>query len=168
MRKFIKISFLLTMFAFVAMNVQAQKFGYIDSQALLAEMPRAKQAQANLEIFEKQLTAKIETRMTAFQTKQQELYTAQQQGTITAKNLEAEAKKLEAKQQEIVALQQDLTRQFEERRVSELQPIYDDINSAIKSVAKENGYQFIFEKASLLYTDDSTDVSALVKTKLNM
>jgi len=168
MRKFIKISFLLTMFAFVAMNVQAQKFGYIDSQSLLAEMPRAKQAQANLEIFEKQLTAKIETRMTAFQNKQQELYTAQQQGTITEQNLKAEAKKLEAKQQEIVALQQDLTRQFEERRVSELQPIYDDINAAIKAVAKENGYQFIFEKASLLYTDDSTDVSALVRTKLNM
>ena len=33
-------------------------------------------------------------------------------------------------------------------------------------VAKENGYQFIFEKKTLLYFDDAMDVSAQVKAKL--
>ena len=53
MRKFIKISCLLVMFTMVTMSAQAQKFGFIDSDALLVEMPKVKQARANLEVLQK-------------------------------------------------------------------------------------------------------------------
>ena len=166
MRKFIKISFLLAMFAFVAVNAQAQKFGYIDSDALLAEMPKVKQARANLEVLQKQLTTKGENMVKDFQTKLQALETKRQQGTITQKDLEAEAKKLEAKQLEIQKYEQDMYKQLAEREQKELQPILNEVNDAIQAVAKENGYQFIFEKKTLLYFDDAMDVSAMVKAKL--
>ena len=52
MRKFIKISCLLVMFTMITMSAQAQKFGFIDSDALLLEMPKVKQARANLEVLQ--------------------------------------------------------------------------------------------------------------------
>ena len=168
MRKFIKISFLLAMFAFVALNAQAQKFGFIDSDALLAEMPKVKQAKANLEVLQKQLQTKGQNMVNSFQTKYQDLETRRQQGTITQQELEKQAKDLEKKQLEIQQYEQEMIKQLGEREQKELQPILDEVTSAIQAVAKENGYQYIFEKKTLLYFDSAMDVSALVRAKLNM
>ena len=168
MRKFIKISWLLVMFTMITMSAQAQKFGFIDSDALLIEMPKVKQARANLEVLQKQLQTKGQNMVTDFQTKYQSLDTQQKQGTITQKNLEIESKKLEKKQAEIQKFEQDMITQLQEREQKELQPILDEVNAAIKAVAKENGYQFIFEKKTLLYFEDGMDVGALVKAKLKM
>jgi Skp family chaperone for outer membrane proteins len=51
-----------------------------------------------------------------------------------------------------------------------MQPILDKVNAAIKAVAEEHGYQFIFDAQSgvILYADESADITALVKAKLNM
>jgi len=51
-----------------------------------------------------------------------------------------------------------------------LQPIYDKVNTAIKAVAEEEGYAFIFDGSTqvLLYADETTDVSSKVKAKLGM
>jgi len=168
MRKFIKISFLLAMFAFVATNTQAQKFGFIDSDALLAEMPKVKQARANLEVLQKQLQTKGQNMVTDFQTKYQDLEKRRQAGTITQKELEDNAKKLEKKQLEIQQYEQDMMKQLSEREQKELQPILDEVTGAIQAVAKENGYQYIFEKKTLLYFDSAMDVSTLVRAKLKM
>jgi outer membrane protein len=168
MRKFIKISCLLVMFTMVAMSTQAQKFGFIDSDALLFEMPKVKQAKANLEVLQKQLQTKGQNMVTEFQTKYQQLETQKAQGTITQKNLETELKKLEKKQGEIETFEQDMVRQLQEREAKELQPILDEVTVAIKAVAKENGYQFIFEKKTLLYFEEGMDVGAMVKAKLKM
>ena len=168
MRNFIKISFLLAMFTFVALNTQAQKFGYIDSDAILAEMPKVKSARANLEVLQKQLQTKGENMVKNFQTKYQELQQRQQAGTITQKELEVEGQKLEKKQAEIQAYEQSMMQQLSAREQKELQPIFDEVSAAIKAVAKENGFQFIFEKKTLLYFDNSMDVSNMVKAKLKM
>ncbi|MEM6964712.1 MAG: OmpH family outer membrane protein [Bacteroidota bacterium] len=168
MRKFIKISFLLAIFAFVAFNAQAQKFGYVDSDAILAEMPKVKQARANLEVLQKQLTKKRQDMVNDFQTKYATLQDRQQKGDITQKDLEAEAKKLETKQAEIQKYEQDMYKKLADKEQEELKPILDEVNDAIQAVAKENGYQFIFEKKTLLYFDNAMDVGSLVKAKLNM
>ena len=168
MRKFIKISCLLVMFTMITMSAQAQKFGFIDSDALLIEMPKVKQARANLEVLQKQLQTKGQNMVTDFQTKVTALQTKSQQGLITPKDAADEEKKLMKKQEEIQAFEQDMIRQLQEREAKELQPILDEVNAAIKAVAKENGYQFIFEKKTLLYFEDSMDVGTLVKAKLKM
>lgn len=168
MRKFIKISCLLVMFTMITMSAQAQKFGFIDSDALLIEMPKVKQARANLEVLQKQLQTKGQNMVTDFQTKVTALQTKSQQGLITPKDAAEEEKKLMKKQEEIQAFEQDMIRQLQEREAKELQPILDEVNAAIKAVAKENGYQFIFEKKTLLYFEDSMDVGSLVKAKLKI
>jgi outer membrane protein len=151
MRKFIKISCFLVMFSMITMSAQAQKFGFIDSDAILIEMPKVKQARANLEVLQKQLQTKGQNMVTDFQTKVAALQDKSQKGLITPKDAADEEKKLLKKQEEIQAFEQDMIRQLQEREQKELQPILNEVNDAIKAVAKENGYQFIFEKKTLLY-----------------
>jgi len=168
MRKFIKISCFLVMFSMITMSAQAQKFGFIDSDAILIEMPKVKQARANLEVLQKQLQTKGQNMVTDFQTKVAALQDKSQKGLITPKDAADEEKKLLKKQEEIQAFEQDMIRQLQEREQNELQPILNEVNDAIKAVAKENGYQFIFEKKTLLYYEDAMDVGVLVKAKLKM
>jgi outer membrane protein len=51
-----------------------------------------------------------------------------------------------------------------------MQPILDKVNEAIQSVAKEQGFHYIFDANSgvILYADESTDVTNLVKAKLGI
>jgi outer membrane protein len=152
----------------ITMSAQAQKFGFIDSDAILIEMPKVKQARANLEVLQKQLQTKGQNMVTDFQTKVAALQDKSQKGLITPKDAADEEKKLLKKQEEIQAFEQDMIRQLQEREQKELQPILNEVNDAIKAVAKENGYQFIFEKKTLLYYEDAMDVGVLVKAKLKM
>ena len=49
-------------------------------------------------------------------------------------------------------------------------PISDRALKAIEDVAKEKGYQYVFDKArgGLLYAGDTDDVLPFVKTKLGL
>jgi outer membrane protein len=49
-----------------------------------------------------------------------------------------------------------------------MQPIMDKARKAIEAVGKENGYQYIYDAAGLLYAQDSDNVLPLVKAKLGL
>ena len=59
-----------------------QKIGYLNAQAILADMAEMKAADSQLEAFAKQLQAKDSVMVTAFQAKYQKLAADQQAGTI--------------------------------------------------------------------------------------
>ena len=168
MKRIVKISVFLLM-VFGALNAaQAQKFGYVNSTAILAEMPEVKQMEANLEALQKQLQKKGQSMVEQLQ----QDYAAVQQkaasGDLSPKQQEEEAKKLEDQQAEIAKFEQDMVKQLQEKRNKELQPILEKVNQAITDVAKENGLQFIFDEGVILYADESMDVANLVKAKLGL
>lgn len=150
--------------------VSAQKFGYINSQALLAEMPEVKQADANLEALQKQLQKKGQQMLTSLQSKYQELQRKEQQGELSPKQLEEEAKKLKEQETELAKFEQDMQKQLLEKKETLLAPIIEKVNQAIQDVAAENGYTYIFDASVgvILYADESTDVSSKVKAKLGI
>lgn len=149
-------------------QVDAQKFGYLNSKALLAEMPEVKQANSNLEALQKQLQKKGQQMLQSLQTKYQELQRKEQQGELSPKQLEEEATLLKQKEEELGKFEQDMQKQLVEKENQLLQPILDKVNTAIRAVAKENGYEYIFDASTgfVLYADESTDVTNLVKAKL--
>ncbi len=168
MKKILKLgSFFIAMFLLVG-AAQAQKFGYVNSGALLEQMAEVKQADANLEALQKQLQKKGQGMLEQLQKDYLEIQGKVERGELSPKQQEDEAKKLETRQQEIAKFEQDMVKQLQDKRTELLQPIYDKINKAISDVAKENGYQFIFDQGILLYADDAQDVSTMVKSKLGI
>ena len=158
---------LIGLLAMVA-GVQAQKFGYLNSAAVLSEMPEIKQADSSLEALQKQLQKKGQQMVEDYQRKAQELQQKIQDGNITPRQQEEEVAKIKQEEDKIAQFEQDMMKQLNDKRTELMQPIYDRVNQAIKDVASENGYQFIFDSNVLLYAEESQDVSTLVKTKLGL
>ncbi|HKK78765.1 MAG TPA: OmpH family outer membrane protein [Phaeodactylibacter sp.] len=168
MKNWIKIGSLAIMLMGIATAVQAQKFGYVNSSAILAELPEVKQAESNLEALQGQLQKKGESMVKALQDDFMELQKQVQAGTLAPKQQSEREKKLQEEEQKIAKFEQDMRKQIQEKRDELLSPIYEKVNQAIQDVAKENGYQFIFDQGVLLYAEDSQDVSELVKAKLSV
>lgn len=168
--KSIKNILILAVALFCAVSVNAQKFGYINSAELFQEIPEVKEAQANLETYQSQLQKKGQAMMTAYQTEYQALGQKQQQGELSPKALEVEAQKLKNKEVEIAKFQQESEQKIMQKNDTLFKPIRDKIQAAIDAIAAENGYTYIFDYSAgvLIYADDSTDVTALVKAKLAM
>lgn len=167
-----KIAFTLLLGLGLSMSLSAQKFGYLNSAALLSEMPKVKEAEANLETLQKQLQAKGQKMLQDFQAQYVEVERKYSQGEISPKDLENEKQVLQAEEAKIAQFEQEMQKQIIEKREALLQPILDQVNTAIEAVAKEQGYGYVFDASPgvgvLLYADESTNIIELVRAKLNM
>lgn len=153
-----------------ALSLQAQKFGFVNSASLLQEMPEVKAAEAELENLQKQLQARGQKMVEEFQTKYADLERRQSEGQIAPKDLETEAQKLKDEETSLMKYEQDMQRQLSEKRETLLQPILDRVNDAIKQLAADDKYTYIFDSSAgvLLYADETTDVTAKIKAKLGL
>lgn len=173
MKQILKTLSLVVLLATLGLTANAQKFGYIYSAEILAGMPEVKQADAALEALQKQLQKKGQNMLTAYQTKVQDLQKKEAAGELSPKQIEDEAVKLREEEQKIATYEQDMVKQINDKRNKELQPIFDKVNTAIKDVATEGGYQYIFDRNNatgsvILYADETQDLTAQVKTKLGI
>lgn len=150
--------------------VSAQKFGYINSQQLIQQIPQVKEANAELETLQKQFEKEAQDKITSLQTKYTALSRKQEQGEISPKQLEVESQTLETERLNVAKFQQERQQLLQEKSENLLKPIRDKINEAIQAVAKENGFTYIFDYSGgvILYAEASADVSDLVKAKLGI
>lgn len=171
-----KMSNLLKIFAFATLTLaftgiaQSQKIGYLNSVALLQEIPEVKQANANLEALQKQLQKKGQGMVEELQKKYVEIQRKEQQGELSPKQMEDEARKIREEESKIAQYEQDMQNQISEKQQTLLQPILDRVNTVISDVAKEHGYNYIFDASSgmILFADESDDITDLVKGKLGV
>ena len=168
MKRIIQLAFVAFLLVAATATATAQKFGYVNSTEILAELPAMKAAESNLEGLQKQLQKKGQAMVQSFQTDYQALQAEAQQGTMSPKQQQEAAAKLQTREEEIGQFEQTMMADLQKKRAELLEPIYTEINEAIEAVAKENGYQFIFDQQVLLYGEESQDVSALVKAKLGI
>ena len=151
-------------------GLSAQKFGYCNSLALLSELPVVKQADSDLQAFQTQLAKRGQEMVKELQSKATELERKKELGTISPKDYEIEAAKLQEEQAKIEAYQQEVYKRLAEKREALYKPILEKVNTAMKTVATTNGFMYVFDLASsvLIYTDESLDVTKLVRTELGL
>ncbi len=149
---------------------QAQKFGYVNSGAILSELPEMKQLQSSLEAYQTILKKDGEAKVAAFQQKQEAAAQKKQRGEMTPKEEETVTAELQKLQEDLYAYGQKMEGDLAAKQQKEMEPVLAKVNIAIQDVAKEGGYQYIFDAQSgvILYADESSDVTKLVKAKLGM
>lgn len=162
-------SLLLGFLLFVGASTYAQdKFGHVNSLAIVSQMPEYKSAQAALTKEEGVLAAAYEELIDEYIEKENELIEKGPEMMDAIRESKTEYLfKLQQKIQEFeISAQEQLMAREEEL----LEPILEKANSAIQTVAKENGYTYILDVASgaILYAPDSRDVSDLVMSKLGI
>ncbi len=161
--------------AFGTTSAQKFKFGHTNSQSIIESMPETKVAKDELTA----LTDKHKKRFEEMQLEYQKKYTEIVENSQLADgSLEKwDELTMEDKQRELMGLQERLqsfeqsaTDKINQRQVELFTPISEKLQKAIKDVAIEGGYTYIFDETTLLYfsTEQSIDVTAEIKKKLGL
>lgn len=161
---FLAAGLMISSFAFA----QSPKLGYINSRELLETMPEIKKADSNLQIYAKSFQDQLQTMSKEFEKKGQD-YQAQEK-TMTDAVKEVKMKELQDLQNRIESTNQSAQDKVAKKKEELYSPILDKADKAIKEVAKEKGYDYIFDASAgmLLYAKDGDNILALVKAKLGI
>jgi len=153
-----------------ATPINAQNFGYVDSQQIIEKIPEVKEANANIETFKKQLEKRGQEMLQALQKKYQDLEKREAQGEIAPKQLEKEIALLKEEENKILQFEQDSQQKIVRKSEELLSPIRDRIQQAIDEVADERGFEYIFDFSTgfVLYADSSTNLNKDVMAKLGI
>jgi outer membrane protein len=168
MKKYI---FLLLIFlANSLFSVVAQKFkyGYINADKVLQEMPDIATANKKLEAYIKPINEYIQVKNEEYQKKLKEFNeTKDQLSDFLRKEKENELTKMQV---DLRQFQLDAQKEINQKKTMLYQKAIDKLKTAINEVAKENNYRFIIDnsKGVLLYFKTQDNVEALVKKKLDI
>lgn len=150
------------------MAVTAQKFGHVDSQAVMQNLPEFIKARGELEAKAKQ----FDNDLKAMQDEIQSKYDAYEKAksTMPATKQKETEDELQGLMQKFQQAQQDNSQAFQKAQGEMMQPIITKVTNAIKAVGKAGGYVYIMDSASgIPYISDtlSKDVTAEVKAEIN-
>jgi len=166
----IKSLTLICAFVFVGLNLNAQKFGYLNSAVLLTELPAVKAADSELETYQKQLMSSGEALVKAFEAKYNQYAKEAADGILSKVQMQEKEGELGLEQQQIQQYEVEVQQKILKKRDELYQPILDQVKVAIEAIGKENGYTMIFDSSNgtILHANEGDDVIGLVKTKLGL
>lgn len=174
MKNLFKLGGFLIAFVLLANTTFAQqKFGYMNSAAVLTLMPEMKAAESQMEGTRKQYQDKGQKMLQEFQTEVTTFQQSIQQGVLSPKQQEEQGKVLQGKEQEIQKYEQTMILELQKREAELLEPILSKVKTAIDEVAAAGGYNFIFNDVPgaggiILFKDESSDVTEAVMKKLGL
>lgn len=167
--RYLTLALGLVAFAAVAF-AQAPRLSYVDSERIINDLPEAQAAQKDLEATIKGWQDQLQQMSDDFQKAVDEYQKKEAVMAPAAK--ETEQKRLADMRQKALDFQNQKLGQngeAQQLRDKKLAPIREKILKAIESVAKEEGFSFVFDKANdilLLYADSKFDLTYKVLDRL--
>lgn len=166
--KHFKSLLLIAFFSLGVMGVaNAQKTAHINTEKLLSEMPATKSLKAELERLEKTyrddiegMAKKLEAKLKKYEAEGK----SQTQETNQKRAIEVQQDRAKIAQAQQAA-SQEMQKKYQEKTI----PILKKAEEAIKSVAAEKGYIYVFDASpgkGLIVYDKGDDIYAAVKAKL--
>jgi len=157
------------LFACMPANSQDLKFGHINSQELLTSMPESDSAQATIEKLAGDYEQQIEEMRVELNKKYDDYLTNRDSYTdLIRQTKEADITEM---QQRIANFEQVAQQDLQQQQQQLIQPVLEKANNAIKEVAEENGFLYIFDISRgnpVYFSEGSIDILSLVRTKLGL
>ncbi len=165
MKKIFFIGFLLS-----SVSLAQLKIGYVDSDAIMKQLPEYQDAQKKLDAIIKEWQEELNKLEKDWKTKYEDyekrkLILSEQRRVEIEKELIQLEDQISKFRQEKFGVRGELFQKQEELN----KPILNRIFNAIQEVAKENNYDFIFDRSGdimFLYAKEEYDVTNLVLEKL--
>ena len=149
--------------------VNAQKFAHINSQELLASMPESDSAQATIENMAIDFGTQLEEMQVELNKKYDDYLTNRDRYTdLIRQTKESEIADMNERIQQFQAIAQQ---ELENQRNTLLRPILEKANNAVKAVAEENGFIYVFDLSlgnPIYFSEESVDILPMVKVKLKL
>jgi len=166
------IGFILLVFLLAFTKINAQSFAYIDSDYILGNVPEYAESKAKLDKLAETWTKDIEDRFKVIKTqkenfdKEEILLPAEEKA-----KRKSEIEKLEKETLDLQTQRFGLNGDYFMKRQELIKPIQDRIYTAMKKVAKAEGYTVVFDKANqsnLIYADKEADISNTVLEEMGI
>ncbi|MEA5140660.1 OmpH family outer membrane protein [Arcicella rigui] len=154
-------------------SLNAQKFGYIDTEYLTSKMPEYQNAQAEIE----KLTAKWISEVSAKNEevsklekayRAEEILLTEEMKAQRLKTIEEKAKEAKELQNKIFGFEGELFKKKQEI----MKPVLDEVAKAVEKVARGKKLDFLFDKSSdglaMLYTNPIHDYTDYVMEELGI
>ncbi len=153
-----------------AVSMNAQKFGYLNSAQLLAELPAVKSADSELETYQKQLMTNGESMVKKLETKYQAYAKEAQEGMLSQVQMQQKEAELGQEQQKIQAYEVEVQNKILTKREELYKPILDKVKVALEAIGKEEGYTMIFDSSAgtILHANESENLMTKVKSRLGI
>lgn len=141
----------------------AQKYGYIDSQYILENVPEYKDAKERLDKLAERWTKEIEDRYEVIKKKKDNFLREEDLLPTEEKTKrQEEIEKLNTEATEMQKLRFGVAGDYFQKRQELIKPIQDKVYEAMQTVASKRAYSFIFDKANqsnLVFADSKFDLS---------
>lgn len=161
---------LLVLFLGLSTAVVGQRYGVVDTDYILAQLPEYGQAQGQLDQLSKQWSGEISALQSEVEGLKDAL--AAERILLSPEKLTQRNAAITAKQEEVLALQQKYFGPdglLFQKRGELVQPIQDKVFNAINEVARKRKLDLVLDKASesgVLFVDKEKDYSEEVITSL--
>lgn len=165
----IKVLFLLAfafLISFASFAQRGVRIGYIDTEYILQNVPEYQEASNQLDTKVQKWKSEIELRLSKIDKKQKQLNS--ESVLLTKELIEERQEEIDIEESEILDYQQkrfgpngDLM--IQKRNL--MQPIQDQIFTAVQEIATNKKYDFVFDKSAdltMLYSADRFDISEQV------
>jgi outer membrane protein len=168
MKTIVTFSFIAVL-ALLGGVVNAQKFGHINSQELLASMPESDSAQATIERMALEFEDQLEEMQVELNNKYDNYLTNRDKYTdLIRQTKESEISDMNERIQQFQGIAQQ---ELEGQRNNLLRPIIERANNAVQTVAEENGFIYVFDLSlgnPIYFSEESVDILPMVKEKLGL
>jgi outer membrane protein len=170
MKKVINLLSVFTLFTLLTFgtDTKAQTIAYIVTEDIVPEMPAYKRAKSEVEAYGKQLQKILEGKQLEAQEYYQEVMKKGQNGELTPKQEQEAQAKLQEMQASLQKEASEADQKLAKKEQDLTQPMYEELDAAIKKVAKDNKYTYILDKKFLLYSEGGIDATSKVKTALGI
>lgn len=142
---------------------KSQTYAFIDSDYILKNVPEYMEAKEKLDKIAERWTKEIEDRYAVVKTKKDNY---QREEVLLPKEekekRKQEIEKLEKEAIELQTMHFGNNGDYFQKRQELIKPIQDRVFTAMKKLAKKDGYAFVFDKANqsnLIYADKEYDIS---------
>lgn len=150
----------------------SQSFAFIDSDYILANVSEYSESKEKLDKLAETWTKEIEDRLSVLKTQKENFN--KEEILLPAEEKAKRKSEIEKLEKETVDLQTQrfgLNGDYFLKRQELIKPIQDRIYTAMKKVAKSEGYTFVFDKANqstLIYGDKDADISNSVLEEMGI
>ncbi|MGM0479506.1 MAG: OmpH family outer membrane protein [Bacteroidota bacterium] len=152
--------------------LQAQKYAYIDSDYILESMPEYNDAQEELNEHSERWQKEIEERYKQIKERKEEFMRVE----AILPDEERDKRKSEIEEMESEALEMQQLRfgvkgDLFAKRKELIEPLQDKVFEAMKKVASNRNFAFVFDKANqsnLIFADPKYDISKMVLRELGV
>jgi outer membrane protein len=168
MKKIVAILLVATALTPAGNKLQAQtKFGYISLSEMITGMPEYKKADSSMIDYQSALNQNFEDMKREFNEKDS-LLSSKDTARYTRAQIEIKRKQLGELYMKLQGYQQQAGQLYQQKQQDLMAPIQKKAADIVQTVAKENGYTYVFLKDALLVSPPADDLLPLVKKKLGM